>query len=83
MVRNHQAEGLENWLEQCSQSRFVELQTFAEGIEHDYGAIQAGLTLRWSQGPTEGAVNKLKMIKRTSYGRGSFEQLRARVLRAS
>ena len=83
MVRDHRAEGLEKWLEQCRQSRFVELQTFGEGIEHDYGAIQAGLTLAWSQEPTEGAVNKLKMIKRTSYGRGSFEQLRARVLRAS
>ena len=83
MVREHRAEGLENWLEQCRQSRFVELQTFGEGIEHDYGAVQAGLTLVWSQGPTEGAVNKLKMIKRTSYGRGNFEQLRARVLRAS
>ncbi len=35
MVREHSAEGLENWLEQCSQSRFVELQTFGEGLKNN------------------------------------------------
>ncbi len=41
------------------------------------------MTLPWSNGPTEGTVNKIKLIKRQMYGRGSFETLRQRVLFAS
>ena len=32
-------------------------------IERDYDAVKAGLTLKWSQGPVERAVNKLKLHK--------------------
>lgn len=83
MVKERKATGLDDWLEAASQSAFVDVQTFAEGIRREYEAVKAGLTLVWSQGPTEGHINKLKMIKRTSYGRGGFGQLRQRVLRAS
>lgn len=38
------------------------------------------LTLEWSNGITEGHVNRLKTIKRTAYGRASFTLLRQRVL---
>jgi transposase len=46
----------------------------------DRAAIEAALTYRWSNGITEGHVNRLKMIKRTAYGRASFGLLRQRVL---
>jgi len=36
----------------------------------------------WSSGQVEGQVNKLKMIKRTMFGRAGFNLLRARVLHA-
>lgn len=41
----------------------------------------ARLTLEWSNGPVEGQVNRLKLIKRHMYGRAGFALLRARVLR--
>ena len=34
----------------------------------------------YSNGPTEGAVNRLKTIKRQMYGRANFDLLRIRVL---
>jgi transposase len=37
----------------------------------------------WSNGPVEGHVNRLKLIKRPMFGRASFELLRRRVLCAA
>lgn len=46
-------------------------------------AVEAGLTLEWSNGQTEGQVHRLKLLKRQMYGRAGFELLRRRVLAAS
>lgn len=43
-------------------------------------AVQAGLSLPWSQGQTEGQITRLKLIKRQGYGRARFDLLRQRVL---
>jgi hypothetical protein len=55
---------------------------FAAGLKKDLSAVRAGLTERWNNGPVEGFVHKLKLIKRQGYGRASFDLLRARVLAA-
>jgi transposase len=34
----------------------------------------------WNNGPIEGQINRLKVIKRQMYGRAGFELLKARVL---
>jgi transposase len=41
------------------------------------------VTQKWSNGPVEGHVNRLKTIKRQMYGRAGFVLLRARVLNAA
>ena len=46
-------------------------------------AVQAGLTLRYSNGQTEGQVTRLKLIKRQGYGRANFDLLRKWVLSAA
>jgi transposase len=56
--------------------------TFARGLERDVVALKAALLLQWSNGPVEGIVNKIKLIKRQAYGRASFALLRQRVLMA-
>ena len=43
-------------------------------------AVRAGLTLEWSNGQTEGQVNRLKTLKRQMYGRAGFVLLRQRLL---
>lgn len=80
MVRHHEATTLELWLEACATSNVSELITFAAGIRQDYAAVRAALATPWSNGQTEGQVNRLKLLKRQMYGRANFELLRCRVL---
>ncbi len=40
------------------------------------------MILHYSQGQTKGRINKLKLVKRSMYGRGKFDLLRQRVLYA-
>lgn len=73
-------EQLEPWLEQCEQSGISELVGFARGLRADEAAVRAALRYVWSQGPIEGQVNRLKLLKRQMYGRAKFDLLRQRVL---
>ena len=59
------------------------LKDFASGLRRDITAIQAALDLPWTTSPVEGQINRLKMLKRTMYGRAGFQLLRARVLHAA
>jgi transposase len=54
---------------------------FVGGIRQDWAAVRAALTSPWSNGQTEGQVNKLKLLKRQMYGRAKLDLLRARMLR--
>ena len=58
------------------------MKKYAAELKKDLSAVRAGLTERWSNGPVEGFVNKLKLVKRQGYGRAGFDLLRARVLAA-
>ena len=47
------------------------------------GAMVAALVMDYSQGQSEGRIDKLKLVKRSMYGRGKFDLLRQRVLYAA
>lgn len=83
MVRERAGVQLDDWFEQVEQSDVPALQRFAKGLHADEAAVRAGLTEAWSNGPTEGHVNKLKLVKRQMYGRAKFDLLRQRVLHAA
>ena len=59
------------------------LDSFVRGIQRDYDAVLAGLVESWSNGPVEGQVNRLKLLKRSMYGRAGYDLLRRRVLAAA
>jgi transposase len=80
MVRHRQAEKLDGWLEQAAQSGIAALSRVATGIRADLAAVRAALTLVWSNGRTEGSVNRLKCVKRQMYGRGKLDLLRLRLI---
>ena len=61
----------------------TQLAPFADSIRRDLAAVQAALDLPWTTSPAEGQINRLKMLKRTMYGRAGFPLLRARVLNAA
>lgn len=52
--------------------------SFAKGLIDDYVAVKAGLILKISNGPVEGFNNKLKMLKRQTYGRAGLDLLNKR-----
>lgn len=73
---------LPTWVEDATAANLPGLPGFARGLTGDLDAVTAGLTLRWSSGGTEGAVNRIKKIKRQTYGRAEFELLRRMILLA-
>jgi transposase len=80
MVRHRNIALLDPWLDVCQNSELTNLQNFATGIKQDYDVIRAALETPWSNGQTEGQVNRLKMFKRQMYGRANFDLLRRRTL---
>src|SRR5262245_30867528 len=48
----------------------------AEGLRRDDAAVQAALTLAGSTGPVEGQLKRLKLIKRSGYGRMQLDLFR-------
>jgi transposase len=80
MLRKRQVEQLRPWLSAAQASELRELKSLAEGMERDYAAVEAALRLPYSTGPVEGNINRLKLIKRSGYGRAGFDLLRLRVL---
>jgi transposase len=82
LTREHAGQQLETWLCSVEESILPELKSFAKGIQQDKAAVLAGLTLPWSTGPLEGHVNRLKLMKRSMYGRAKLRLLRQRVLRS-
>ena len=70
------------WIEDAKGSEIPELKAFAVKLFQDMEAVVAAIVMPYSQGQTEGRVNKLKLIKRSMYGRGKFDLLRQRVMYA-
>ena len=83
MVRGRQVDAFDPWVADCRAGPVPELRNFAASLEKDGAAVRAALTLPWSNGPTEGHINKLKMIKRSAFGRMKLDLLRQRVLHAA
>ncbi|TFL16098.1 transposase, partial [Jannaschia formosa] len=60
-----------------------EIASFACGLASDHAAVAAALTEPWSNGQTEGQINRLKTLKRQMYGRVNIDLLKARLVAAS
>jgi transposase len=82
LLHQRQGEVLDGWIADCQASGIPELAQFASGLLREHDWVVAGITHPASNGPTEGANTKLKLIKRTMYGRAGFPLLRHRVLHA-
>jgi transposase len=80
LIRKRTTSTLTEWLLRAEVSVCPEVRQFAEGIRRDESAVNAAITTRWSNGPVEGHVNRLKTIKRQMFGRAGFSLLKARVV---
>lgn len=80
IVRQRDATAWPQWRDAASSGP---LSNFAKHLCHDEAATLAALQHPWSNGPVEGQVHRLKLIKRSMYGRANFDLLRLRVVNAA
>jgi transposase len=74
---------LDPWLNQAVRSTLRPLRSFAKRLSADFDAVHAAVEPDWSNGPVEGHINRLKMLKRTMYGRAGLDLLGRRFLPAA
>jgi transposase len=81
MLRKTVIQPLADWLAKAEESGIADIVNFAASLREDEAAVATAITEPWSNGQTEGQVNRLKLIKRTMYGRAGMPLLRARARR--
>lgn len=80
LIRQRKEEELDSWLNQAYNSILSPFSRFAKSLLEDYSAVKAAVTMPWSNGPVEGQINRLKMLKRQMYGRAKIDLLTRRFL---
>jgi transposase len=80
MMTGLHGERLDEWIAAVQADDFPHLHSFTAGLTRDYAAVVNGLTMQHNSGAVEGAVSRLKSIKRSMYGRAKFDLLRKKVL---
>ena len=83
LMKERDFEAFDLWLQRGERCGIPDLESFTQGLQKDYEAVKTSLLLPYSNGPVEGQVNRLKFVKRSMFGRGSFELLRSRFLEAA
>ena len=63
-VKDRRSNDLDQWLVDVTASDIKALTTLANGIHGDLAAVHNAMRLSWSDGQTEGHINRLKFIKR-------------------
>jgi len=71
---------LTDWITTVRAADVPHLHSFANGLELDRAAVDAGLTLPYHNGRTEGVNTRTKRIMRQMHGRAGFDLLRHRIL---
>ncbi|MEM9813827.1 MAG: ISL3 family transposase [Pseudomonadota bacterium] len=79
MIRNRQPDLLDAWLRKAERGL---ISSFARGLATDRDAVAAAMKEPWSNGQTEGQINRLKTLKRQMYGRAKLDLLKARMIAA-
>jgi transposase len=74
---------LDTWIEKARKCGLPDFENFVKVLLRDEAAVRAAVSSKWSNGQTEGQVNRLKVLKRQMYGRAKFDLLRSRVLNAA
>ena len=80
LVRERLAQKLDGWMASVMNSGIPALKSFVNGITQDLEAVKAACSLPWSNGQTEGHINRLKTLKRQMYGRANMALLKIRFL---
>lgn len=80
ILRGADVQKLDVWLDDADRSGLYGIRRFARTLRRDLAAVRNAITDAWSNGQTEGQINRLKMLKRAMYGRAGVDLLRARMI---
>jgi hypothetical protein len=80
ILRGSDVEKLSAWLHDADHSALYVIRRFVRTLRQDLAAVRNAITETWSNGQTEGQINRLKMLKRAMYGRAGIDLLRARMI---
>jgi transposase len=80
LLRKRDVSAFDSWLSAVAEHGSGSMKRFASGLQADYAEVAAALTYEWSNGPTEGHINRLKLVKRQMFGRAKLDLLRKRVM---
>lgn len=69
-----------NWVKRNLESDIPQLRECAKTYQHWYVEIKNSLKVPYSNGPTEGFNNKIKVLKRVSFGIRNFTHFKARIM---
>jgi transposase len=58
----------------------TEIDGLQRFVRQDLRAVEGAVTERWSNGPVQGHINRLKTLRCQMYGRAGVDLLRARLL---
>jgi transposase len=79
LLRGNDPDALDDWIREALGGGIHAMQKFAAKLRHDIDAVRNAINEPWSNGQTEGQINRLKALKRAMYGRASAALLRARM----
>lgn len=71
---------LSKWIKRNLESHIPQLKECAKTYHHWYIEIKNSLEVPYSNGATEGFNNKIKVLKRVSFGMRSFKNFKARIM---
>jgi hypothetical protein len=80
MISDLSGHNLRTWCASVYADALPALRSLADGFLRDEAAATSGLTLPWSSGPVQGAVTRIKFLKRQCFGRANFDLVRKRIL---
>lgn len=79
IFKKHNVPMLYLFVGKYSKSLLKPLRSFAEGLKRDIDAVENAVAYDYSNGFVEGTNSRLKMIKRTMYGRCGRQLLEAKL----
>jgi transposase len=79
LLRGNDPDALDDWICDALGCGIHAMQKFAAKLRHDIDAVRNAIKESWSNGQTEGQINRLKALKRSMYGRASVALLRSRL----
>ena len=71
---------ISKWIKRNRESDIPQLKECAKTYHHWYIEIKNSLEVPYSNGATEGFNNKIKVLKRVSFGMRSFKNFKARIM---